>query len=1029
MAMTLNILIAEDSPKDAELMVAQLRHDGYDPQWRRVETEADFLAELKKLPDIVLSDYSMPQFSGLRAAQLTLESGLNVPFILISGTVGEDAAVEAMKCGATDYLLKDRIVRLGSAVRRALEQKRLRDENKQAEESLRRSREEFKDLFDNAPVGFHEVDTKGRIVRINNTELKMLGYTAEELLEQFVWKISTDEEQSRRAALSKLAGETVPPSEGFERVLRRKDGSTFSVLIKDRLLEREDGSIAGIRAAIQDITDRKKAEEALKYERDLLRTLLDNSPDYIYFKDTQSRFVKCSKTHARFFGVESPDKLAGKTDFDYYTEAEARPRYEDEQKIIHTGQTVIDKEEREERKTGEVRWVSSTKMPWFDNTGKIIGIIGISRDITGRKEAEEKAAQSQERFKLIFESIPVGVALARQYPDGRFERVINNAHLRICGLTREQDQIPGIYLKITHPEDATRQAELGRPFNNGRVGQLAMEKRYLRLDGTMVWVVFTFRRQHRADGSIEELTTVVDITERKQAEESLRQSEAQLQEAQRIASMGSYALDIASGHWSSSPALDDLFGIDASYERSVAGWTALVHPDDRAMMVDHFEKEVLGQQRPFNKEYRIVRHNDQTEHWVHDMGKLEFDAAGRPVKMFGTIQDITARRKLEEQFRQAQKMEGIGQLAGGVAHDFNNILAVIQMQADLLKTGAGIAPAQLELVSGIANAAQRAANLTRQLLMFSRKQTLQLRDLDFNEVVNDMAKMLRRTLGEDVQLQFKFAMQPLFIRGDAGMLDQVLLNLAVNARDAMPKGGQLVIETSAVEFDESVREKSPQARPGSFACLSVSDTGSGIPPEILSHIFEPFFTTKEVGKGTGLGLATVHGIVQQHQGWINIYSEAGHGTTFRIYLPRLAGMSGQKPEPSDLTAVRGGNETLLLVEDEKFLRELAAKVLSQLGYRVLEAANGNEALEIWKQHRDEIKLLLTDLVMPGGMTGMDLGGRLLKENPKLKVIYTSGYSAEIAGKDCPVEEGVDFLTKPFASRKLAQTVRNSMDNI
>ena len=773
--------------------------------------------------------------------------------------------------------------------------------SKLAKEALRRSREEFKDLFENAPVGFHEIDTEGRIVRINNTGLKMLGYTAEELLGQFVWKISADEELSRRTALLKLGGGLLPPPEGFEREFRRKDGSTFPALIIDRLLEKEDGSITGIRAAIQDITERKRAKE--------------------------------------------------------------------------------------------------------------------------------KAAENQERFKLIFESIPVGIALARQHPDGRFERVINDAHLRICGLTREQDQIPGIYLKITHPEDAARQAELGRPFSDGRDGQLAMEKRYLRPDGAVVWVAFTFQRRHCADGGIEELTTVVDISERKQAEEALRQSEAQLQEAQRIASMGSYSHDIASGHWSSSPALDDLFGIDASYDRSVAGWAAMVHPDDRAMMVDHFENEVLARHCPFNKEYRIVRHNDQTERWVHGMGKLEFDATGRPVKMVGTIQDITERRKLEAQFRQSQKMEAIGQLAGGVAHDFNNILAVIQMQADLLKTDAGITPAQLELAEGIANAAQRAASLTRQLLMFSRKQMLQLRDLDLNESINDMTKMLRRTLGEHIQLQFKFAMQPLFIHADAGMMDQVLMNLAVNARDAMPKGGQLVIETSAVEFDESVRAQSPQARPGSFVCLSVSDTGCGIPPEILPQIFEPFFTTKEVGKGTGLGLATVFGIVQQHQGWINVYSEAGRGTTFRIYLPRLAGMSGQKPEPSELAAVRGGNETILLVEDEPFLRESAGKVLSQLGYRVLEAANGNEALEIWKQQRDEIQLLLTDLVMPGGMTGMDLGERLLKEKPELKVIYASGYSAEIAGKDFPLEEGVNFLTKPFSSRQLAQTVRNSLDNI
>jgi signal transduction histidine kinase len=370
-----------------------------------------------------------------------------------------------------------------------------------------------------------------------------------------------------------------------------------------------------------------------------------------------------------------------------------------------------------------------------------------------------------------------------------------------------------------------------------------------------------------------------DITERKRAEEALRGSETMLQEAQHIASMGSYALDIASGHWSSSAVLDNLFGIDASYERSVAGWAALVHPDDRAMMVDHFEKEVLGQQRPFNKEYRIVRHNDHAQRWVHGLGKLEFDATGRPVKMTGTIQDITERRKLEEQFRQAQKMEGIGQLAGGVAHDFNNIMAVIQMQADLLKTDDNVTPAQLEIANGIANAAQRAANLTRQLLMFSRKQTVLPRDLDLNESIKEMTKMLLRVIGETIGMQVKQAAQPVFIHADAGMMDQVLMNLAVNARDAMPDGGRLVIETSGVEFDEFAASQSAQARPDSFVCLSVSDTGCGIPPENLSRIFEPFFTTKDVGKGTGLGLSMVYGFAKQSHGHIHIASALGEGTT------------------------------------------------------------------------------------------------------------------------------------------------------
>jgi CheY-like chemotaxis protein len=382
---------------------------------------------------------------------------------------------------------------------------------------------------------------------------------------------------------------------------------------------------------------------------------------------------------------------------------------------------------------------------------------------------------------------------------------------------------------------------------------------------------------------------------------------------------------------------------------------------------------------------------------------------------------------MEEQFRQLQKMDAIGQLAGGVAHDFNNILAVIQMQSDLLKAGGNLSPAQLEFAEEIGTATQRAAALTRQLLLFSRKEVLQLRDLDLNQSINNMTKMLWRILGEDIQMQFKFAMQSLFIHADAGMMDQVLMNLAVNARDAMPKGGRLIIETSTVEFDESVLGQSAHARPGSFVCLSVSDTGCGIPAENLPRIFDPFFTTKDVGKGTGLGLATVFGIVQQHQGWIHVYSEPGHGTTFRIYLPRLVKMDQQKPEQPALTSMRGGNETILLVEDDAFLRASVRRALSQLGYRVLETINGNEALEAWRQHHDGIHLLLTDLVMPGGMTGKDLAGRLLTENPKLKVIYASGYSAEVAGKDFPLEEGVNFLAKPFQTFKLAQTVRQKLD--
>jgi two-component system cell cycle sensor histidine kinase/response regulator CckA len=299
--------------------------------------------------------------------------------------------------------------------------------------------------------------------------------------------------------------------------------------------------------------------------------------------------------------------------------------------------------------------------------------------------------------------------------------------------------------------------------------------------------------------------------------------------------------------------------------------------------------------------------------------------------------------------------------------------------------------------------------------------------LDLNESINDMTKMLRRSLGEDIQLQFKFAMQPLFVHADAGMMDQTLMNLAVNARDAMPKGGQLIIETAAVEFDEVAASHSTQVRPGSFVCLSVGDTGCGISAENLQRIFEPFFTTKDIGKGTGLGLATVFGIVQQHKGWINVYSEVGHGTTFRIYLPRLARISDQKFVSPTTEPSRGGNETILFVEDEPRLRASVRNMLSRLGYHVLEASDGASALDEWKKHRDEIHLLLTDMVMPGGINGKELGERLLQENPKLKVVYASGYSAEVAAKGFPLEEGMNFLAKPFQAEKLAQVVRSCLD--
>lgn len=389
--------------------------------------------------------------------------------------------------------------------------------------------------------------------------------------------------------------------------------------------------------------------------------------------------------------------------------------------------------------------------------------------------------------------------------------------------------------------------------------------------------------------------------------------------------------------------------------------------------------------------------------------------------------DITERVNLEAQLRQSQKMESIGQLAAGVAHDFNNILTLVQGYAGLLLAEPNLTPDMTDSLQQISTASERAANLTRQLLVFSRKQMMQTQELDLNEVTKSVASLLQRLLREDAVLQFHYAPELPHIQADSGMIEQVLMNLVVNARDALPRGGRISVGTSTVQINEEHVRVNPEARVGTFVCLRVSDTGSGIPQKLLTRIFEPFFTTKEVGKGTGLGLATVYGIVKQHQGWIEVLSQMNEGTTFRVFLPATTKVSEPvRPKPTP-EKIAGGSERILVVEDEPDLRGLVRDILRHHGYQVLEAGSGPEAVPIWQKHADEIDLLLTDIVMPGNMTGRELADKLLKQRPDLKVIYTSGYSVETLGKDLSIKRGINFLPKPYQPSTLVKMVRECLD--
>jgi two-component system, cell cycle sensor histidine kinase and response regulator CckA len=397
-----------------------------------------------------------------------------------------------------------------------------------------------------------------------------------------------------------------------------------------------------------------------------------------------------------------------------------------------------------------------------------------------------------------------------------------------------------------------------------------------------------------------------------------------------------------------------------------------------------------------------------------------------PPTFTGFIRDITEHKELEAKLRHSQKMEAIGQLAGGVAHDFNNILTVIQGHASLLK-GEAVCEDQTarDSVEQIAEAAERAASLTRQLLAFSRKNVMQPVDLDVNEVVAAMIRMLHRILGEDIALHVELSPAPVYVHGDRSMMDQIILNLAVNARDAMPGGGSLTVRTSEEPINGA--RETTESSAGRFARLSVIDTGEGIEPAHLTRVFEPFFTTKEVNQGTGLGLATVYGIVKQHGGWINVSSEVGKGTTFDAYLPIVDTPVASGIEASS-QAVTGGAETILLVEDEAPVRRLTRVVLERNGYVVVEATNGHAALAAWDEHKERIDLVLTDMVMPDGMSGLQVAHRILEDCPRMRVIVTSGYSVEVFGKELSQDDRISFLPKPYRLQQLLRTVRTSIDS-
>jgi PAS domain S-box-containing protein len=875
MSAPLKVLILEDNPGDATLMEAELREVGLSFTTQTVQTRDGFLAAIKDFrPDLVLADYTLPAFTGMEALMLFRREQPDVPFIVLSGTIGDEQAAELMKHGATDFVPKSRLGKLVPAVRQALRDFAEKNEKRRAEMMRQSSEARFRALFECAGAGIAIEDLQGKIIQTNRALQQMLGYEAGDLLaitrREFTHSQDLKEETAHFKRL--LSGES--DHYRVEKRFVRRDGRIFWGRLTVSMVRDDSGAPQFTVAMVEDITERQRAEEAhMQYA-----AIVEFSNDAIVSKTLDGIIFSWNPAAERLFGYTASE-ANGRPVSMIIPEDRAGEAAETIQRMKR-GENNDSSETTRLRKDGLVIHVSVTTSPIKDLSGRITGASSIYRDITDRKRAEEVLRKSQaENQKLA--------AFAQ--------------------------------------------------FNPNPVMELA------------------------ADGTVN------------------YSNEA----AQQMAvSLGKEKL------------------------------SEFLPPETAAIV-----KECLATGE--SKSRILTTIAGRTVSWSFF-----------PVPAIGVVHcyagDITERQNLEAQLRQVQKMESVGQLAGGVAHDFNNILTVIQGHTSLL-TMLSLPEEAMDSARQIGMAADRAANLTRQLLTFSRRQIIQPKNLDLNEVVSTMTKMLRRLLGEDITLQVNYAPHLPVIHADPGMMEQILMNLSVNARDAMPKGGRLYVDTAAVKLDTAAARRMAGASPGEYVCLRVRDTGKGIPPEVMSHIFEPFFTTKDVGKGTGLGLATVYGIVQQHRGWINVSSKVNEETVFEVYLPALAGSDTASEAAAPQPEIRGGNETVLVVEDETPLRQLVSNVLQRYGYRVLAATSGVDALPLWLEYKDQVSLLLTDMVMPHGVSGRELAQRLRGDKPELKVIYSSGYSLAVVGSDMVLREGLNFLQKPYNPGKLAKAVRDCLD--
>lgn len=895
-------------------------------------------------------------------------------------------------------------------------------DRKRTEDALRASEELYNRLVNTIPDVIVRTNLDGKILFVNNYTIQISGYQREELEGQDMIGFIAREDQDKLLQNAILMMQNRLGPQEYQMVM--KDGRKIPFDVNGDVLRGAGGDPFGLVFVCRDISDRKYSEDKLRENEARLRGITTNIPGIVYqfFAAGDGRYgiSYVSEHYWDTFGLYESDMEKMFSEFISHVYPDDRDRFMTS--VLNASVTYLpwNFEGRYTKPSGEMIWFQCLSTPTRrDGT---LFFDGIMLDITDRKKIENEL----EKLASIVKHSGELINLANL--DGMM-LFMNEAGCRILGI--DQDQVSKFNIRNVIPDKLLPvfQDKLLPALRTGGAWEGELQYKNLKNGGLVDVYAMTFVIGDPVSKAPLYLVNISrDISERKRAEEELRQSEDKFRKVFMTTPDGIVITRLRDGKiMDVNRGFEDIAGWEGS---AVIGRTSLEinfwrDPEERAVMVN----ELKAGRDIIRREFQFRRSNGDLRDGVYSARSIGI--ADEACLVF-SVQDVTEvkrleddRQKLEQQLFQSRKMESVGRLAGGIAHDFNNMLAVIIGNTEMIMDTISSSDPVYQFLQDVLNAGMRSAELTRQLLAFARKQAAVPKVLDMNETVTGMLKMLQRLIGENISLAWMPGRELWNVKIDPSQVDQLLANLMVNARDAMDKTGRIVIETSNIACDEAYCSELPDSVAGEYVLLSVSDNGCGMEKEILTNIFEPFFTTKKEGQGTGLGLATVYGIVKQNGGFINIYSEPGHGTTFKIYLPRYTDESQEiKDEQQDMEP-QGGTETILVVEDEKSVLNLTSNMLEILGYKVLPASNSEMALQVATEYHESIDLLLTDVVMPD-MNGKDLSERIIAAKPGIKCLFMSGYTADVIARQGILDEDIQFISKPFSLKELASQVRKSL---